>query len=545
VEQEVTDLLRDGWRAEAGKRLLPYDLFKWWGRRPALLIDALLLDAIGKDNDINVMNVIKNRLNYKPLQLLNSFVVCDPMCGGGTTAVEALFLGASKVICSDINPVSGLIIKAMIKIFKNCEEIFSTFLSAVKKVYNELKDLWCISDQCYVHTFLTRKCSENYCYAPRWLGSYRLRNNIVKIVIDENGKLYEDNNVNIRDLVKLPKNKLVKIRENVYAYAVELYSVDDRIKRRFVSIMENELLAEHLRDSQKVAERFFSEKCTPINNGRETRRLITSGIRCWEQIFTPRQLLTLLKFLEYINIEADEFLDVALALVGTLIRTSSILAFYYQPYAKVNPGLVIKSFWLPPYPVELNPLAGEINMIKTVGRGTIITYLRKLKHICDKSNVLKDSDINKVIVKVQDAMNMNYSNCHIVILDPPYPGKIIYDEITQIYIIPQYLLKIQIKHPKSSFINIHNLSSYTLYLKKLILKIFYEAPQATIYLMMSNDNKGKTVSDILIKSVKEKNILVEKLGTAVSEAPGTLGRSMTKEIIIFKMKMLPNYNKKI
>jgi hypothetical protein len=63
--------------------------------------------------------------------------------------------------------------------------------------------------------------------------------------------------------------------------------------------------------------------------------------------------------------------------------------------------------------------------------------------------------------------------------------------------------------------------------------------------MMSNDNKGKAVSDMLIKSVKEKNILVEKLGTAVSEAPGTLGRSMTKEIIIFKMKMLPNYNKKI
>jgi len=109
VEIKVSDLMKSGWRAEAGRRLLPYDLFKWWGRRPALIIDALLLDAVGIGDSV-AKEMIESRLSYRSAQVLKVLVVCDPMCGGGTTAVDALFLGAKEILCSDIDPASTVIV---------------------------------------------------------------------------------------------------------------------------------------------------------------------------------------------------------------------------------------------------------------------------------------------------------------------------------------------------------------------------------------------------------------------------------------------------
>jgi len=535
VEIKVSDLMKSGWRAEAGRRLLPYDLFKWWGRRPALIIDALLLDAVGIGDSV-AKEMIESRLSYRSAQVLKGLVVCDPMCGGGTTAVEALFLGAKEILCSDIDPASTVIVKAMIRVLEHCEEVYSVLLSIAKSVYDELKDLWCVDDYCYVHTFLTRRCYGDYCYAPKWLGTFRVRSGIVKVAIDEKGELYEDENVGVKNLVKIPKGRLVEIRRDVYAYAVELYSTGSNIERHFVSLVKNDFIAEHLNNAQSKAGKILHEVCTPIVDGRETRRLLRDNLTCWEQIFTPRQLLTLVRFLEHVKRESRELLDVAVALVGTIIRTASMLAFYYQPYAKVNPGLVIKSFWLPPYPVELNPVAGDANKIKTIGRGTIFTYLRKLRNICDKLKDVSSKGItNNIIVKAQDAINVNYNNCNIVILDPPYPGKVAYNEVTQVYIIPFSMVGVSTSKPSGSTINIYDLDSYTNYLERLLTKIFIEASQVIVYLLMSNDKKGEAVLSILSEKLKQKNIAIEGLGMVIGEAPGALGRGKTKEIVVVKL----------
>uniref|UniRef100_A0A7J2TCJ1 Uncharacterized protein n=1 Tax=Ignisphaera aggregans TaxID=334771 RepID=A0A7J2TCJ1_9CREN len=536
MEMKISDLMKSGWRAEAGRRLLPYDLFKWWGRRPALIIDALLLDAVGV-GDSAVKDVIESRLSYRPAQVLKGHVVCDPMCGGGTTIVEALFLGAKEILCSDIDPASAIVVKAMIKILENCNEVYSILLSIAKSVYEELKDFWCINDYCYVHTFLTRRCYGDYCYVPKWLGTFRVRGSVVKVVIDERGELYEDENVSIRDLVKIPKNRLVEVRRGVYAYAVELYSASNEIERHFVSLVKNDFIAEHLSSMQKKAEKSLYEVCTPITDGRETRRLLRGGITCWEQIFTPRQLLTLVKFLMHVKQEAGECLDVAVALVGTVTRTASMLAFYYQPYAKVNPGLVIKSFWLPLYPVELNPVAGDVNKVKTVGRGTIFTYIQKLRSMCSKLRGLNSNRVVKrVVVEIRDALDISYENCNIVILDPPYPGKIAYSEVTQVYTIPYSLLGMQPPEPAGNAINIYGLDGYINSLENLIAKILREAPNATLYLLMSNDKRGETVVNTLAERLKQKSIVIERLGTVIGEAPGALGRGKTKEIIVIRIK---------
>ena len=534
VVSGISELLINGWRVEAGRRLLPYDLFKWWGRRPALVVDALLLDAVGFDNE-GVKTVVKDRLRYRSLDVLKGLTVCDPMCGGGTTAIEALLLGADKIICSDIDPASSIVVKAMVNAIRSCDEAFSALLSATKRVYSELKDLWCIDSYCYVHTFLTRRCNEEYCYAPKWLGTFRVRNSLVKIAISGDGELYEDSNVGVRDFVKLPKSKLVEITKEVYAYAAELYKVNDDVERYFVSLVKDEYIAEHLNRVQGEAKKLLPNICTPIIDGKETRRLFKEGVTCWEQIFTPRQLITLLRFLEIMKQEHREFLDIAVALVGTVIRTSSMLAFYYQPYAKVNPGLVVKSFWLPPYPVELNPVAGDLRKVKTIGRGTLITYLRKLRTMCSKVRDLHSVASKEVVIEVQDALNMNYTNCDIIVLDPPYPGKIAYNELTQVYTISYSLLRMPVPRLNKNTINIYSIDIYTNTLEKFLVKIFTEAPKSTVYLLMSNDDKGKSVINKLMEKLKQINIAVEQLGIVIGEAPGALGRSKTKEIVVMKL----------
>jgi len=533
VLSSTFELLKNGWRVEAGRRLLPYDLFKWWGRRPAVVIDALLLDAVGANGEAT--KVIDDRLSYRPLNILRGLTVCDPMCGGGTTSIEASLLGADRIICNDIDPASSIVVKAMVNGIRSCDEAFSVLLSAVERVYSELKDLWCIDSYCYVHTFLTRRCVEEYCYAPKWLGTFRVRNSLIKIAIGENGELYEDSSVGVRDFIRLPKNRLVEIDNGVYAYAVELYRVGDDVERHFVSLVKDNYIAEHLNRVQGEAKKLLPNGCTPIIDGRETRRLLKEGVMCWEQIFTPRQLITLLRFLEIVKQKHREFLDVAVALVGTVIRTASMLAFYYQPYAKVNPGLVVKSFWLPPYPVELNPIAGNLRKVKTIGRGTLITYLRKLRTMCSKVRDLYNIASKEIVIEVQDALNMNYTECNIIILDPPYPGKIAYNEVTQIYTIPFGLLREAIPRINGSNINIYDIDSYTNTLEKLITKMFTEAPKTIVYLLMSNDDKGNTVVSRLSENLKRIDITMEKLGTVIGEAPGALGRGNSREIMILKL----------
>jgi 23S rRNA G2445 N2-methylase RlmL len=141
----------------------------------------------------------------------------------------------------------------------------------------------------------------------------------------------------------------------------------------------------------------------------------------------------------------------------------------------------------------------------------------------------------EVVIEVQDASNMNYTNCDIIVLDPPYPGKIAYNELTQVYTISYSLLRMPVPRLNKSTISIYSIDIYTNTLEKFLVKIFTEAPKTTVYLLMSNDDKGKSVINKLMEKLKQINIAVEQLGIVIGEAPGTLGRSKTREIVVMKL----------
>ena len=538
----LDELLKNAWRYESGKRLFPYDVFKWWGRRPALLIQGLLLDAL--DIDLNdVSKYVTIRLHHKYSELLRGLTVCDPMCGGGTTCIEALFLKASKVLCSDIDPLSVLVVKATLEIMsEKCKEIVSSLLNAMKMLTDEVNDLWCINEYCYLHTFLTRDCKDYYCIVPRWVGIRRVRGRVIKFAITEMGDIVEEPSVTINEKVRIPRNKLVEVSNGVYAYAVELYKPrsDSGVERTFVSLIKDEAIPEHLAKAQEKSRSLLKEVCTPIPDFRETIRLKRSGIYCWEDLFTPRQLLTLKLFIEKSRRISPWSLDVTVAVIGSAIRTLSLLAFYHQPWGKVNPGLVIKSYWLPKYPVELNPLAGDLENLKTIGRGTLLTYIKKINKACE---LYKEQDLDiddSVKVECKDAFEVKYNECDVVILDPPYPSKIEYEAMIAVYGFARSLAqgKFEYKGADKKGINMFNLDVYSSQLSSLIEKIVLELKRnGKIYLLLSNDRRAQRVVETIKERLKNinLNLNIEEKGPYMCEAPGTLGRSTNRKIIVLKI----------
>jgi len=136
AEVSIDDLLGEAWSYESGRRLLPYDTFKWWGRRPALFIHALLLDALDYPPR-ELRRYASQRLSHKASTVLEKLTVCDPMCGGGTTCIEALLLGAGKVLCSDIDPSSILVVNATLKMMsRECGDILRGIRDALVSTLN-------------------------------------------------------------------------------------------------------------------------------------------------------------------------------------------------------------------------------------------------------------------------------------------------------------------------------------------------------------------------------------------------------------------------
>jgi adenine-specific DNA methylase len=547
----LNELLKNAWRYEAGRRLLPHDVFKWWGKRPTMLIYGLLLDALGVSSQ-DIDEYVAERLSYKPSKSPKDLTICDPMCGGGTTCIEALFLGAKDVYCSDINPASTLVVNATLKIMsRGCEEIVHRLQEILVRLANKVKSLWCISDYCYVHTFLTRDCDSNYCTVPRWLGLKRVGGKVIKLALTEEGKIIEDCNVTIYEKLKMPRDSLIEMGDRTYAYAAELYRLreDGKVERVFTSLIEDSEVAKHVVEAQKKARSLLRDSCTPIPKYKETRRLEKEGIYCWEELFTPRQLLTLKLFLEEAKNEKNpHILDAAVTMVGTAIRTTSLLAYYYQPYGKINPGLVIKSYWIPKYPAELNPLAVDFRRMKTIGRGTLFTYVRKIAQTC---KLFKDRGLEAGSVKVEakSATEVDYSKCNVVVLDPPYPGKVEYDAITLVYSfaanIAGYEPRIATMTNNKDVLDVYNLDTYANQLSNLLTKIATKLESGgKIYLLLSDDPSGRKVLRLIESRLAEidTNLDIKEIGSYIGEAPGKLGRSRFKNIAILKVEKVTKYN---
>lgn len=536
-QQELVAIALSAVSAEKGRRRTLYNAFKWWGRRYAALARALLASLVLEpgeqstllallEGDNNALEIVLRRAKGK--------LIVDPFVGGATILVEAALLGF-RAYGVDVNPAAVAVAQTTLDIVngKTCSQV-ECLEAALIVTAKKLAPLWGTPDSVVIHLLLAPE-NGGTVEAPAWLTTLRREPRRILIIDPDTPgglRVVEGSEAEkyrpTHPTVKIPARSLPEEAPGLRAYAAELVS---RGVRRFIPLYteEGSKLAKKLRETRPGQQ----PGCTPIPALRETKRLRDKGLRCWEQLYTPRQLVSLEAFVQ--EAKARGCGRLARLVAGNATRTVSLLAMYYQLYSKVNPGLVIKSYWLPRYPVELNPLAytyTKKGTLRSAGRGTLATYISALRKAC--SSIPRPRP--KAIVVRGDARNPQNipDEAYAIVTDPPYPGMQSYHDMSLIYL---YWLG----EPLENSSNSHPLSGAD-YIK--LIHDFSAAaaqklkPTRALILLIGGDTE--TLAESLIE-VARAGFGLRRLYWLPGEAPGRLGRSKERGIFIAVYKRaVPN-----
>jgi len=161
----------------------------------------------------------------------------------------------------------------------------------------------------------------------------------------------------------------------------------------------------------------------------ETRRLVNKGFSHFEEFLTPRQLHTFKRFMEFFK--DTEYAEISKLMVSDSLRSCSLFAYYSSTYAKVIPGFVIKGYWLPLQPVELNPTAyrPSVEGIFPLGRGNLISSYRKLANVRHYSQRYS-FDFHILLGPAQDRLRDINHKFDVIFTDPPYADYQYYSDLS-------------------------------------------------------------------------------------------------------------------
>jgi 16S rRNA G966 N2-methylase RsmD/Zn finger protein HypA/HybF involved in hydrogenase expression len=413
-------------KLEWSRRLPIYETHKWWARRYSGAVRLLLAFT---ELDDKVLKKIKNydafveEVYLNPPKVKNKRLL-DPFCGGGTIIIEGAMLGYLSYGI-ELNKIPYLVCNSL----KTLPKINTKFIEdKIISTSHKLNNLWSTKcnrghDATIIHTFLAWKTNSG----ELQIKFNKLRDGGKKIYYCEKcNRIYTSS----RNLVKciFCGNKFNKKYDKIehrqlVPYAVEYYCPFCNGRDFKIATPED-------------IERFnfnFKRKLFRIPLLNETRRLIKAGLNDFSQLLTSRQLYTYYTFLNSFKIEP--YKTIAKLLVSDSLRSCSILAYYSPKYRKVIPGFVIKSYWLPPQPVELNPLSylfsSDKKELTPLGRGTIISTLRKLRRAKDfiKSQKLP---LNFKIYygPAQEIIPKLNTKFNVIFTDPPYGDYQFYSDLS-------------------------------------------------------------------------------------------------------------------
>lgn len=414
---------------EKSSRLPVYSYHKWWARRYSGIIRLFLLFC-----ELD-RNIIKNIQDYdefvrdtyhSPPVEVNSKVLLDPFAGGGTVIFEGSKIGYESVGI-EINKLACDILSVP-TFFSKAESMKGKILDFA----DQTNDLWqtkckdCGHSATIIHTFL---------YWADTNGNPQVKYNEVKRGYKNGQATYycESCDTVFKDQAKLKecpycKNKFNKEYKDIDYHHIIPYAVEyicSHCKKRKIK-----------KASKKDKERFFlSYKCDLPNipTLNETKRLLNHGFKRFDELLTQRQLWTFMNFLKkFMNTEYEQLSKI---MVSDSLRCCSYLAWFSPKYRKVIPGFVIRSYWLPAQPVELNPLSFRFtsdNELFPQGRGNMISVYRRILKAKNWSAKV-GYDFNEIEIKSgasQDILNNISRKVDIVFTDPPYADFQYYSDLS-------------------------------------------------------------------------------------------------------------------
>lgn len=467
-----------------------YGGHKWFARRLGSVFRALLVGATSEP-DANFWEMYYGDAD------LRDMVVLDPFVGGGTSAVEALRLGAT-VHAVDVDPVacavSGFEARAgeMPDLTDALDELRHTVGEEIRLFHVTkspdgvervvLHHFWVQEVQCG-HCDHVFRAHPNYSLGEdgdhRWVicsqcgDVHRRHRRHQQFRCNTCGTRtrVEHGNV-IHGAAQCPRCRerrpLIDIGRQSEAppiwrlCALEVLEEPDGgrcvpiAKRRFVKVGEDDIAlfeaaAEAVQARMPTHAKFLPRRDNIIQD-RTDSRLIAYGYRRWTDLFNARQLLHLSLLAEAIAAcEATVRDELAIAFSSHL-TTNCMMAGYTGKWRRLMPLFSVRAFRHIPRPVELNPWCDG------TGRGTFPNTVRKLirasefarnprepareggfKGVASRKPVQGG---NVVCGTARDLDFLRKGTVDLVLTDPPYLDNIPYSELAEFFLPWLELLKV-------------------------------------------------------------------------------------------------------
>ena len=529
----LVDLSRAILASEANRRPT---IFKWWGRRPRILVRGFLALLAGVDEETAIKAAREDpeavRIVRKRAQGMK---LIDPFSGSGLIPLEAARLGY-EAVGQDVNPYAVAISRALSDLCTGgCMAKAACLKRALEQAWPAIRGLWCNGVECIIHALLAR-CPP--CTAPRWVSSKRRGSRPVRaLVIGDDGGLYWTSPSDLSPddpVIDLPSN-LPREAEDYIVYAIEVLGPGKR--RRWISLVDSSIEAlkwrKYLEETTRIAERISNSiGGVRIPLMEETRRLYRRNRMTTDRLYTWRQNATYRYFLNRASTCARE----AELLVATASLSTSLLALYYQPMAKVNPGMVVKSYWVPRNPVELNPFShdrmpnppGEDP--RPVGRGTLISLLNSYASSCEASDECSEPPS---FFEGDSRVRQPGHGYHIVATDPPYPGLHTYRDMSLFYAHAKHLAGEEASLDWSE-IDTRDPGSYKRgVVGSLRISLSQSSDNAVLLLFISSPSvEGLSLIADILSEIEDAGAGIMSVLPVVGEARGVFGRAMSKLVYV-------------
>ena len=417
---------------EWSRRLPIYEIHKWWARRYSGIVKLFLIYSYldyNKLNGVKDFNKFVSKLYWDPPKV-DGKTLLDPFCGGGTIILEASKLGFESYGI-EINKLAYLILDSYKKLNKlDLHKLKKGIVNFAEEIN---KDLWGTKckrdhDAIIIHTFLAWKDNK---------GNLQIRTNKIKDLDGDKCVYYcvkceqifeEKSDISYcpfcgTDLYK--QHNRQKEYCELHPYALEYYCPICGVRE--IKKVDKQDIENFFNHNFKTT-RAEIQTVTKIPSLNETNRLIKNGIRYFDELLTPRQKITFYEFLK--RFRKTPYEKISKLMVSDSLRSCSLLAYYSPKYKKVIPGFVIKSYWLPIQPVELNPVSFIDNgFLKPLGRGNLISSYKKIfKALKNDHGYVNNYKV--YLGASQDILKKLRKKFDIVFTDPPYADYQYYSDLS-------------------------------------------------------------------------------------------------------------------
>jgi len=564
IDSASSDLLlfvAEKTKIEKARRLPLHNFHRWWSRRFSIIYRFLLSSYLFKE-ELQVKEALERP--YIMRNYAKGKIFMEPFAGGGTGLAEAAMAGWS-VYGIDVNPVAAAISKASTYIVAEGlpKNYYNLAVRVLDEALNESKEFWYFNEKLVSYVFISRG------KAPTWISTKSVHNKKTFIALcprclslnqsftltttcRECGEEFE---INMNASIQLPKS-LPETALHWKVFALELRDPQEKWKKEYISTKRDKKVRNWLkgrdRKLQKLTNDVVSSLASKINVTEAVRLIREAGIEELHQLFTRAQLYAFKIFSlasKKLAKTRKERLFLGLALSEST-KASSLAAKWHPPIGEPVPAAAMKTYWIPHYTVEANPLAHVPGTLRPLGRNTIASALRaqlKAHEYVQENGGIVNTSV-KIKIRNSDAEKVRMpKKVQMIVVDPPYMDSV--KSYASLSLIHYSGLKIFDSFCGTKFVSNRNLKDIELreiprdkegYEKKLcsiFTKLSKSLDRNSRMVLMYNRIK---VDDwtVPLQAAKLAGLYPTAIYWVPGEAPGTLARSRLRGIYLIIMKKL-------